>query len=91
MALKAHLENLDSRVTNQCLGKILLAIGMPVMISQNYDVEGEIVNGCTRILKEIHYQCDSEGNCYTTSCIIESETITGKSLTTLPSNCAAIL
>ena len=90
-ALKEHLQNLNSGLTNQRLGKIPLAIGMPVMISQNYDVEGGIVNGCTGILREIRYQCDSEGNRYATSCIVESETITGEPLTTLPPNCAAIL
>jgi len=50
--LKAHLENLNSGLTNQQLGKIPLVIGMPVMITQNYDVEGGIVNGCTGILKK---------------------------------------
>lgn len=47
--LKDHLESLNSGITNQRLGKIPLVPGMPVMITQNYDVEGGIVNGCTGI------------------------------------------
>ena len=90
-ALKRHLQNLNSGVTNQRLGKIPLVIGMPVMISQNYDVEGGIVNGCTGILKEIRYQTDSEGNRYATSCVVESESITGKQLPMLPPKHAAII
>jgi hypothetical protein len=70
---------------------IPLVIGMPVMILQNYDVESGVVNGCTGILKQICYQSDSEGNRYATSCIVESETITGDPLPTLPSKYAAIL
>ena len=89
--IKRHLQNLNSGITNQCLGKIPLVIGMPVMISQNYDVEGGIVNGCKGILKEIRYQTDSEGNRYATSCVIESESITGDPLPMLPPKHAVVL
>ena len=59
--LNAHLEKLNSGVTNQRLGKNPLVIGMPVMITQNYDVENRIVNGCIGILKKICYQENAQG------------------------------
>ena len=89
--LKQHLQSLNSGFTNQCLKKIPLVIGMPVMISQNYDVQGGIVNGCTEILREICFQTDSEGNCYVTSCVVESESITGDPLPMLPPKHAVVL
>ncbi|KAF8167651.1 hypothetical protein B0H34DRAFT_641518, partial [Crassisporium funariophilum] len=73
------------------MGKIPLVVGMPVMIAQNYDVEGGVVNGCTGILKKIRYQTDREGRRYATSCIVESETITGDILPSLGPNQAAVL
>ena len=51
-----HLLNLHSGLTKQQLGKIPLVIGMPVMITHNFDVENGVVNGCTGILKSIHIQ-----------------------------------
>ncbi|KDR77060.1 hypothetical protein GALMADRAFT_66760, partial [Galerina marginata CBS 339.88] len=89
--LKAYLEKLNSGVTNQRLGRIPLVIGMPVMIAQNYDVQGGIVNGCTGILKKIRYQEDAQGNRYATSCIVESSTITGAPLSTLEPHQAVVL
>ncbi|KAF8204731.1 hypothetical protein BJ912DRAFT_827724, partial [Pholiota molesta] len=77
--------------TNQRLGKIPLVLGMPVMITQNYDVENGIVNGCTGILKKIRYREDNQGNRYATSCVIESETFTGEPLTGLHPRQAVVL
>ncbi|KAJ7127737.1 hypothetical protein C8R44DRAFT_778727 [Mycena epipterygia] len=37
------------------LGRLPLTIGMPVMITQNFDVENGIVNGATGIVKQIRY------------------------------------
>lgn len=42
---------MHSGLTKQWLGKIPLVIGIPVMITHNFDVENGIVNGCTGILK----------------------------------------
>jgi ATP-dependent exoDNAse (exonuclease V) alpha subunit len=89
--LKDHLENLNSEITNQRLGKIPLIPGMPVMITQNYDVEGGIVNGCTGILKKIRYKEDSLGNRYATSCVIESKTITAEKMPSLALGQAVVL
>ena len=40
-----------SRKTEQRIGMLPLCKGMPVMITQNYDVENGIVNGCLGMLK----------------------------------------
>ena len=50
--LQHHLESMHSRKTNQRLRRMLLVIGMPVMICQNFDVEHGVVNGCTGTLKK---------------------------------------
>ncbi|KAG1877561.1 hypothetical protein F4604DRAFT_1580737 [Suillus subluteus] len=52
---------MSSRSTNQRLGAIPLAAGMPVMITQNFDVEGGVVNGLTGILKSIRFKLDDKG------------------------------
>jgi len=89
--IRNHLLTLNSGTTNQRLGKIPLVIGMPVMITQNYNVEGGIVNGCTGILKKIRFITDSIGNRYALSCVVESPSISADPLTSLPKNHAVIL
>jgi len=89
--IQKHLRSLNSGTTNQRLGKIPLVIGMPVMITQNYDVKGGIVNGCTGILKKIRYSTDSNGNRYALSCVVESPSISAEPLSTLPKNHAVVL
>jgi hypothetical protein len=34
---------------------------MPVMITQNYDVQNGIINGCLGILEKINYIIDEDG------------------------------
>ncbi|KAJ7681095.1 hypothetical protein B0H17DRAFT_901588, partial [Mycena rosella] len=58
--------------TSSRLGKIPLVIGMPVMISQNFDVPGGVVNGCSGVLKSVRYRLDAEGNRHAISCVIEA-------------------
>ena len=53
--VKPLLERLHSGQMHQCLGHLPLAIGMPVMITQNSDMNGGIVNGSTGTLVCIHY------------------------------------
>ncbi|KAG2368145.1 hypothetical protein BDR07DRAFT_1212967, partial [Suillus spraguei] len=57
--------------TNMRLGKIPLVIRMPVLVSQNFDVEGGIVNGSTGILKKVRYTVNDEKQCVLRSCIVE--------------------
>jgi ATP-dependent exoDNAse (exonuclease V) alpha subunit len=54
------------------LGKIPLVIGMPVMISQNFDVPGGVVNGCYGSLRSVRYRVDRDGNRHAISCIVEA-------------------
>ena len=87
-----HLQNLHSGLTKQRLGKIPLVIGMPVMITHNFDVENGIVNGCTGILKSIRYTTDKMGNRYAVSCVVESPNISASTnLSMLGPNQAVVL
>lgn len=83
--------SLDSGRTNYRLGKVPLVIGMPVMINQNYDVEGGIVNGTTGVLKKIRYRVGQDGLRHAISCVVESPSITASPLPELGENCAAVL
>ncbi|KAG2361137.1 hypothetical protein BDR07DRAFT_1238620, partial [Suillus spraguei] len=56
--------------TNMRLGKIPLVIGMPVLVSQNFDIEGGIMNGSTGILKKVRYTVNDEKQCVLRSCIV---------------------
>ena len=87
-----HLQNLHSGLTKQQLGKIPLVIGMPVMITHNFDVANGIVNGCTEILKSIRYTTEEMGKRYAVSCVIESPNISASTkLSRLGPNQAAVL
>ncbi|KAI1782012.1 hypothetical protein LXA43DRAFT_870201, partial [Ganoderma leucocontextum] len=50
---------LHSRQTVHRLGRIPLALGMPVMVAQNFDVGGGIVNGSIGTLTGIRFATDS--------------------------------
>ncbi|EMD36314.1 hypothetical protein CERSUDRAFT_37586, partial [Gelatoporia subvermispora B] len=52
------------------LGKIPMVIGMRILVTQNFDVDGGIVNGSMGVLKQIRYTTDSEGRRYALSCIV---------------------
>ncbi|KAF5343263.1 hypothetical protein D9757_015149 [Collybiopsis confluens] len=73
--LNAYLIALDSGKTNQRLGRIPLVIGMPVILTQNYDVSSGIVNGCCGTLKSVRYRLDGMGRRHALSCVIESDTV----------------
>jgi PIF1-like helicase len=70
--VKAKLYDLDSGKTNSRLGKIPLVIGMPVMIAQNFDVSGGVVNGCTGKLVKVRYRVGEDGNRHALSCVVEA-------------------
>ncbi|EGO04930.1 hypothetical protein SERLA73DRAFT_38870, partial [Serpula lacrymans var. lacrymans S7.3] len=73
------------------LGKLPLVIGMPVMISRNFDVDAGIVNGCIGTLKQIRYTIDNSGRHHAVSCVIDAPFYTGGNLLHLPDNHVAIL
>lgn len=83
-ALRSRLETLHSGLTNQRLGKVPLVLGMPVMISQNFDVDAGIVNGCTGILKQIRYRTDNEGRRHAISCVVHTPNTSGENMPHLP-------
>jgi len=89
--LKDHLEQLHSGQTNQRLGKIPLVLGMPVIISQNFDVQSGIVNGCTGTLKKIRYKIDANGKRHATSCVIHAPLTSKDCLPHLTEHQAAVL
>ena len=43
------------------MGKIPFILGMPVMITQNFDVDNGIVKGSKGTLKRIRFYTDNEG------------------------------
>lgn len=53
-ALRALLGRMHSRQTKGRLQKIPLVIGMPALVSQNFDVEGGIVNGSRGTVACLH-------------------------------------
>ncbi|THU88128.1 hypothetical protein K435DRAFT_680430, partial [Dendrothele bispora CBS 962.96] len=61
---------MDSGKTRQRLGKLPLVIGMPVMITQNFDVAGGVVNGSIGALKSIRYRLDRAGRRHAISCVV---------------------
>ncbi|PBK91219.1 hypothetical protein ARMGADRAFT_877652, partial [Armillaria gallica] len=77
--------------TNHRLGTLPLIVGMPVMITQNFDVEGGIVNGLTGILKRVRYQRDEDGRRITLSCMVHVPLMTGDCMTDLDTHEAAAL
>jgi hypothetical protein len=68
-----------------------MVIGMPVMITQNFDVEGGIVNGTTGTLKKIRYYMDNQNRRHATSCVVESNSVSGDALPNLSNHEAAVL
>jgi hypothetical protein len=66
-----------------CLGKIPLVISMLILISQNFDVEGRIINGSTGILRKVRYSLNDENQCVLKSCIIEISQSSDKALPNL--------
>lgn len=54
-ALIEKLGSLHSGKTKYRLGRLPLVIGMPVLVSQNFDVEGGVTNGSRGTVKRIRY------------------------------------
>ncbi|TFK58510.1 hypothetical protein BDN72DRAFT_748218, partial [Pluteus cervinus] len=52
-------------------GKLPLVLNMPVIISQNFDVEHGIVNGSVGYLRKIRYYVTADDRRIMTSCVVE--------------------
>jgi ATP-dependent exoDNAse (exonuclease V) alpha subunit len=64
---------------------------MPFMITQNYDVQGGIVNGTMGIVKEIRYSINELGERCAKSCVVYVPDMVGPALPNLPPKHAAAL
>ncbi|KAF5326514.1 hypothetical protein D9611_000713 [Ephemerocybe angulata] len=89
--LRDYLHSLDSGRTGHRQGRVPLVVGMPVMVMQNFDVEGGIVNGTTGTLKRVRYRLDDDGLRHAISCVVDSPAITADVLPGLEASCAAVL
>jgi len=78
------LDTLPSNKTGGRLGALPLVLGMPVIITENLDVMGGIVNGSKGILRKVRYRVGDDGKRYLTSCIVELPDLTGDPLPNLP-------
>ncbi|KAJ7674297.1 hypothetical protein B0H17DRAFT_946617, partial [Mycena rosella] len=82
---------MHSGETNYRLGRLPLAVGMPVMITQNFDVQNGIVNGTTGIVKQIRYTASESGERYAQSCVVYVPEMSGPALPNLPPKHAVVL
>jgi len=90
-ALIQHLTHLHSGITQQRLGWIPLVLGMPVLVSQNFDVEGGIINGSYGTVQHIQYHLDENGHCHLLSVILHIPDSSEESLENLPPHDLPIL
>lgn len=51
-SIRHLIGSLHSGKTGYHLGRVLLVIGMPVMITHNFDVQSDVVNGCSGMLTQ---------------------------------------
>ena len=83
-AITELLDMLPSNKTGGRVGALPLVLGMPVVITENFNVAGGVVNGNTSILCHVHYCLGDDGKRYLTSCVIELPDFTGGALPHLP-------
>jgi len=77
--------------TEQRIGMLPLCKGMPVMITQNYDVQNGIVNGCIGTLESMNYTINNEGHRHTHACVICTEKTSGRCLPHLKDHQVTVL
>ena len=75
---------LPSGKTGQRLGKIPLVLGMPVVVNQNFDIDGGLVNGSFGYLWDYWFENKGDGIRTLTSCIVEIPDLTCDQLPHLP-------
>ena len=85
------LDTLPSNKTGGRLGALPLVLGMPVVITENFDVVGGVVNGSKGILRKVRYCVGADGKQYLTLCIVELPDLKGDPLPNLPPTFVAIL
>ena len=70
--VRQSIEMLHSGEMNLRLGRLLLVIGMPVMITHNFDVQSGIVNGSMGTLIRSRYTTDIEGRRHAILCMVHT-------------------
>jgi len=85
------LDTLPSNKTGGRIGALPLVLGMPVVITENFDVMGGIVNGSKGILRKVRYRVENDGKRYLTSCIVELPDLAADPLPNLPPTFVAVL
>ena len=83
-AIVELLDTLPSNKTGGRVGALPLVLGMPVVITENFDVAGGVVNGSTGTLRHVRYRLGDDGKRYLISCIVELPDFTGEALPHLP-------
>lgn len=78
-----ELQARTSGETKQRLGRIPLCIGMPVLVAQNWDVLGGVVNGSRGTVKTIRYKMNSQGRRVLTSVVVTIEGCNSECMTSL--------
>ena len=68
--LREYLAHLPSGQTQQRLGQIPLVLGLPVLVSQNFDVKGGVVNGSRGTVSCIRYCVDDNSCCHLISVVV---------------------
>ncbi|KAJ7643208.1 hypothetical protein B0H17DRAFT_959856, partial [Mycena rosella] len=63
---------LDSGKTSQRIGRLPLVIGMPVMITSNFDVPGGVVNSCNGTLVSVRYTIGVDRNRCALLCVVKA-------------------
>ena len=89
--LRDYLSHLPSGQTQQCLGHIPLILGMPILISQNFNMEGGVVNRSRGTVSHICYHIDEHGYHHLLSVIIHISDSSEELLGNLPPHDLPIL
>lgn len=89
--IREYLLSQPSGKTGQRLGKLPIVLGMPVVVNQNFDVEGGLVNGSFGYLRDYRFQTDEDGVCSLTSCVVEIPDLTCEPLPHLPPKHVAVI
>ncbi|KAI0348768.1 hypothetical protein OH77DRAFT_1387313, partial [Trametes cingulata] len=83
---------MHSGQTGQRLGMIPLVLGMPVIISQNFDVGGGVVNGSIGTLTKVRYKVEAAtGRRMLSSCVVRLSGLNAKPMTMLDDDEVPIL
>ncbi|KAF9791305.1 hypothetical protein BJ322DRAFT_1171947 [Thelephora terrestris] len=90
-AISNVLDTMPSNKTGGRIRVLPLVLGMPVVVTENFDVAGGIVNGSTGILRKVRYHVDDTDKRYLTSCIVELPDMTADALPNLPPKHIAVL